>query len=106
MLVPVPALSVKVLDPTVSGTAENVYAPVESEVAVAPVSTMVTAVLAEVTPLMTTVASVVEVPEMAVVPAALKKTTVGVVGAVAEPPPGAAGIVGVRPELITTSVSR
>ena len=43
---------------------------------------------------------------MAVVPAALKKTTVGVVGAVAEPPPGAAGIVGVRPELITTSVSR
>ena len=50
-----------------------------------PVWSSLTAVSAEVTPLMTTVPSLVELPPSARSPAALKKTIVGVEGAEAAP---------------------
>ena len=83
VFVPVPAFTVNVLAPTTTGTAGNVNAPLASDVAVAPVSTMVTAVLADVVPLTVAVVSVVAPFTRAVVPVELNNDRVGVVGVVA-----------------------
>ena len=77
---PVPALTVNVFAPRTTGTAGKVYAPEAFDVALAPVSTMVTGVVGEVVPLMTVVASVVEPLVRWAAPAALKNVTVGETG--------------------------
>ena len=65
------ARTVKVFAPAATGTAAKEYAPEESEVAVAPVSTSFTGVSGEVVPLMTVVASVVVPSVIWVSPAAV-----------------------------------